>query len=164
MKKIIVIAVTALVAVVTNAATVNWQLAGVKDIDGNLIGATSGKYTAVATLFDSTGATELKSVTVTTSNAMSLMAGSFADTALSTSYMTQIVLTDASGNTLTSEKAAFTTSASATYTINFTNGTGFSTKTAKVDYAAGWVAAPEPTSGLLLLLGVAGLALKRKRA
>ena len=30
--------------------------------------------------------------------------------------------------------------------------------------ASGWVAAPEPTSGLLLLLGVAGLALKRKRA
>jgi len=28
----------------------------------------------------------------------------------------------------------------------------------------GWVAVPEPTSGLLLLLGVAGLALKRKRA
>ena len=27
-----------------------------------------------------------------------------------------------------------------------------------------WVAVPEPTSGLLLLLGVAGLALKRKRA
>ena len=32
--------------------------------------------------------------------------------------------------------------------------------------AAGWstVAAPEPTSGLLLLIGMAGLALKRKRA
>ena len=30
--------------------------------------------------------------------------------------------------------------------------------------AAGWTAAPEPTSGLLMLLGVAGLALKRKRA
>lgn len=28
----------------------------------------------------------------------------------------------------------------------------------------GWTAVPEPTSGLLLLLGVAGLALKRKRA
>jgi hypothetical protein len=27
-----------------------------------------------------------------------------------------------------------------------------------------WVAVPEPTSGLLMLLGVAGLALKRKRA
>ena len=29
---------------------------------------------------------------------------------------------------------------------------------------SGWTAVPEPTSGLLLLLGVAGLALKRKRA
>ena len=33
------------------------------------------------------------------------------------------------------------------------------------DGAAGWTSvAPEPTSGLLLLIGVAGLALKRKRA
>ena len=30
--------------------------------------------------------------------------------------------------------------------------------------AGTWSAVPEPTSGLLLLLGVAGLALKRKRA
>ena len=29
---------------------------------------------------------------------------------------------------------------------------------------AGWYAVPEPTSGLLLLIGVAGLSLKRKRA
>lgn len=29
---------------------------------------------------------------------------------------------------------------------------------------AGWYNVPEPTSGLLLLLGMAGLALKRKRA
>ena len=29
---------------------------------------------------------------------------------------------------------------------------------------SGWTVAPEPTSGLLLLLGMAGLALKRKRA
>ena len=30
--------------------------------------------------------------------------------------------------------------------------------------ASGWTAAPEPTSGLLLLIGVAGLALRRRRA
>jgi len=36
--------------------------------------------------------------------------------------------------------------------------------TAKYGGSWGWYAVPEPTSGLLLLLGVAGLALKRKRA
>ena len=36
--------------------------------------------------------------------------------------------------------------------------------TAEAASAQGWAAAPEPTSGLLLLIGVAGLALKRKRA
>ena len=36
---------------------------------------------------------------------------------------------------------------------------------AKAGYSqAGWYAVPEPTSGLLLLLGMAGLALRRKRA
>ncbi len=39
-----------------------------------------------------------------------------------------------------------------------------SQKTATQNNADAWTAAPEPTSGLLLLLGVAGLALKRKRA
>ena len=36
--------------------------------------------------------------------------------------------------------------------------------TASEAAAAGWTAAPEPTSGLLLLIGVAGLALRRRRA
>ena len=41
---------------------------------------------------------------------------------------------------------------------------GANALTASASAANGWAAVPEPTSGLLLLLGVAGLALKRKRA
>lgn len=39
-----------------------------------------------------------------------------------------------------------------------TNMSGFTSAT------GGWVAVPEPTSGLLMLLGMAGLALRRRRA
>ena len=38
------------------------------------------------------------------------------------------------------------------------------TDTIKASGTDGWVAAPEPTSGLLMLLGFAGLALRRRRA
>ena len=43
-------------------------------------------------------------------------------------------------------------------------GTVFLGEGASGTSIGGWSAVPEPTSGLLLLLGVAGLALKRKRA
>ena len=62
---------------------------------------------------------------------------------------------------LTQAKASTTTASIAmaskvTNSDKLISGEGFST--------SGWYAVPEPTSGLLLLLGVAGLALKRKRA
>ena len=96
---------------------------------------------------------------------MSTFSGVIDGTATGTSYLAQLVMSDASGNTITSEKAAFVTDSAAEYgPLNFSNGVGFTTETAKINYASGWTAAPEPTSGLLLLLGVAGLALKRKRA
>ena len=50
---------------------------------------------------------------------------------------------------------------SGTYTVSGL-GTTFSGATAS--NIGGWTAVPEPTSGLLMLLGLAGLALKRKRA
>lgn len=48
--------------------------------------------------------------------------------------------------------------ATATTTVAFAN------MASATQNASNWAAVPEPTSGLLVLLGVAGLALKRKRA
>lgn len=68
-------------------------------------------------------------------------------------------LADATSAYLTGETTKSTGGAGQAATLAFTANTG--TQTASNWYT---VAAPEPTSGLLLLLGVAGLALKRKRA
>ena len=45
-----------------------------------------------------------------------------------------------------------------------TTTVGFANMQSATQNASNWAAVHEPTSGLLLLLGMAGLALKRKRA
>ena len=69
-------------------------------------------------------------------------------------------VTDASKFFVTAAKALETYEGDNVYTLKFASQATNSKK------AENWnaVAAPEPTSGLLLLLGMAGLALKRKRA
>jgi len=166
MKKLAVVLVAITSAVVANAAAVSWSATNIKDINGTAIGskAVGDGWTAVCTIYAADGTTVVGSNTDTTA-AMSKFSGTIDGTATGTAYYAQLVITDAAGNTITSEKAAFTTDSSATYgDINFTTGNNFATATAKINYSSGWVAAPEPTSGLLLLMGLAGLALKRKHA
>ena len=78
-----------------------------------------------------------------------------ADDAAGNSYMFQSANKNATGADVGTATLAFDISSTTLKALDVT-GTG-----------AGWymtAAAPEPTSGRLLLLGVAGLALKRKRA
>ena len=164
MKKILIAMVATGAAVVAHAAAVSWSATSVKDINAASAKNVSG-WTVVCTIYAANQTTIIGSDTDTTSNAMSKFNGTIDGTANNTTYYAQLVMTDAAGNTIKSEMAQFVTDSSATYgEINFSTGQKFATTTAKIDYAGGWVAAPEPTSGLLLLLGVAGLALKRKRA
>lgn len=167
MKKLLTTIAIVAVATITHAASVSWSATSVKDINGasakNI--AEEAGWTVVCTIYAADGSTVVGSSTDKTSNAMSKFSGTIDGTSNNTDYFAQLVMTDGAGNTITSEKAAFTTDTSAVYgEINFSNGSMFATSGAKINYTSGWVAAPEPTSGLLLLMGLAGLALKRKHA
>lgn len=168
MKKMIIAACIVAFAAVSQAASVTWAATSVKDINNNAAKsiAEAAGWTAVCTIYASDGTTVIGSNTAKTSNAMSKFSGTVDGTANNTSYYAQLVITDGSGNKITSDKALFTTDSAASYgDINFTTGANFAEATAKIDYASGWKssAAPEPTSGMLLLLGMAGLALRRKQ-
>ena len=178
------------VGVAAQAATFNWSsgeftLAGA---DGSGWGATtsntgkkySGVYEAVVNFYaDATTADILTSASTQDTKKSGYMSGEADLTkpgaGASTTYYAQMVITElATGNSLTSDRVAFTWSgddlADPDLTFWGADATGFDTSAPNTHgYQAsdkGWVAAavPEPTSGLLLLLGVAGLALKRKRA
>lgn len=165
MKKVIMTMVFAAVAVCAHAASVKWSATSVKDINGNAAKNVTG-WSVVCTIYSDAGGTQIVGQsTATSSNAMSKFSGIIDGTATDKNYWTQLVITDDKGNTLSSDIVAFTTDSSAEYgELNFSTGAKFASSGAKIDYAGGWTAAPEPTSGILLLLGVAGLALKRKRA
>ena len=174
MKKLL-IALAAVVAVgAVQAASVSWKTTAVKIMngagDGVVSAGTATDYTATVVFWDANdnlldlGTSAAGAVDSTAS--MSQYFGTVADVFENNkSYYAQLTLASDKW-TITSEKAQFSIG-DQDATINFTNGSGFSDATAKISYTAGaggWAAVPEPTSGLLMLLGVAGLALRRKRA
>ena len=169
MKKIMVTMVAAMLGMAAYSASVSWSTTSAKDADGNSLGSSS-LYTATVLFWADNAGSKGDAISTTgtsdTTAAMSKYAGTTGDSfANNTTYWTQLILEKNDGSKIIkSDIASFTTDSAASYNLNFTSGSGFTSATAKIDYASGWTAAPEPTSGLLLLLGVAGLALKRKCA
>ena len=156
MKKIIAVVAFALTAMCAQAAATNWQLTV-----GQMYGK-DGKstFTGKLELFASGG--DLSSpVAIFTANPA---AATYSKTAIETEALTggetysfYLVLTDGDKalTSATKSSSALETGASL---LNFG-----SMRTATQN-TSNWQTVPEPTSGLLLLLGMAGLALKRKRA
>ena len=155
MKKIMVVLAVAICAVCANAATASWKLTA-----GNLKGASGGDYTGTFQLFASGADLASDLLVYQDSGKSSYSKITISDVAgftIGEEYDFYYVISDG-GKQLTSEIKKATAIAVGETAINWGNQ---ATYTGTAD---NWTAVPEPTSALLMVLGIAGLALKRKRA
>ena len=182
MKKLMTLAVCGMLAAATHAAAVGWSLAGATNYKGDayqffVIGQNGASSIATITaLLDAgsdTSAYAFGSGTInaTAGNALVSAANSGKTLDSGSTYSSFFVVFDSATPTagttkyaVVSEAAGLTQSPSATAAqMTFVAGN----QATFLNNASNWKsygAVPEPTSGLLVLLGMAGLALKRKRA
>jgi hypothetical protein len=175
MKKLIVMmAAVAMAACAHAAVAVTWQTGtGVKDVDGNAFTTATTGYTAsilysTASDMSSTFAAggTLSSTSYKTKGSAGFAGMTGANFGAGT-YYTQITITeDATGKTWKSDIGSFTIAdgQTANPTVNFTSGLniGGSSLISSTTYTGG-SGTPEPTSGLLLLVGAGILGLRRKQ-
>ena len=191
MKKLI-IALGVMAAACAEAATVNWSVMGLQDKTGAALNGgyayvftTKGDYaTTVAalttTLAAATDATTFKAALgeFTSMTALSGDVNAGAQSSGELSISASGLKPNTSGTKLFALIIDTATITDSTYW--YVTETSNSAKTGASDSAIGtaafsisdtgshtasnWAAVPEPTSGLLMLLGMAGLALRRRRA
>ena len=154
MKKIIIMLAVVVAAVAANAASFKWSAGNV--YSSNL----TDKFSGTATLYANGVEGALSTATVANGVIAATIFTSEAFTA-GQNYDFYFVL-DSGDATFTSATKTVLAQADATANIAFGN------MTSQTQNAANWASVPsgdvpEPTSGLLLLLGVAGLALRRKQ-
>lgn len=157
MKKILILAAMIVAGVTANAASFKWSAANIYASNG------TDKYTGDVALYaylSTADASTAVLVSTVVSSAGVVAATTFEDSTNFTAgnnYNFFFVIED-NGRTFTStEKTGVAAQPTGTSSVLFGN------MAAATQDASNWAAAPEPTSGLLMLLGVAGLALCRRR-
>ena len=189
MKKIMIAIGAVALAVGVQAATVNWSSGAflTPGNDGNgWSSSTAGKkstdYAMEIFFYTDSACENLMTATDTTAtktgNDRALAGAAEVDgLAANTTYYTKAIITRASdGATLTSQILSFAYDGSmenpgfdfmsdeGTALASLSSVNGSYSSTYGFWQASGWEPVPEPTSGLLMLLGVASLALRRRRA
>lgn len=182
MKKLMIMLAAVTAAVVTQAASVNWSVAGRTFAPSGDDPATNGRaknylvYVFEASTYDAVIAK------LASGDVAGAIAGAVDSGRTTAAGATSGSITGITGNTYEMFLVAFDTYSAADAGIDTAKNYLVSEKisgatfgetdmASSIDYtasnfgSASWtaVSAPEPTSGLLLLLGMAGLALKRKR-
>ena len=152
MKKLLVLAAVIVAGIAANAASFKWSA-------GNLYASNgTDKFTGDVTLYAVISGTDTAVSTVTASATGAISATTFSNDALvaGTYYDFFLSYTDGDKMFVSDSKNV---QAQATSTANIT----FGNMTTATQNASNWQSVPEPTSGLLILLGMAGLALRRSR-
>ena len=194
MKKLMTACVAVAMAAVAQAASINWTIANVyspsdsaakvdtgmasawlfvtantTDVTAGIPVTTLAAVQAVLASGDLTGLASLAAAHGTNASAGSFGGATGLDGFSSGSLTAFAVVVDSTD--LASAQHYFLASGGAEKTATFTSATGakmlaFGIQATITQAEGGWTATavPEPTSGLLLLLGMAGLALKRKIA
>lgn len=190
MKKLMIICVAVAMAAVARAASINWTITNVYSpadstvkvaansmsawlfVTANSTDVTAGipvtTLSAVQAVLSSGDLTGLSSLAAThaSNTADGMIGGATGLTGFSSGSLTAFAVVVDSTD-LASAKNYYLVSGGSEQSTSFTSATGVKTlawgnQTSYTQGAGKWTATPEPTSGLLLLLGMAGLALKRK--
>ena len=149
MRKLVVLFLISIVTVVTQAASFKWSTSNVMGSDGST--AYSGSAIIHVYLKSDTTMTDVYSVEGTmTAGAISLVfeSDSFV---VGQTYSFYYTMTDADGNVFTSTTKSMKANATTTPNISFMSAGAWQTSV------------PEPTSGILFLIGSTMLALRRKQ-
>ncbi len=174
MRKLIIAAATACTAVVIQASTVNWGITTAGSLDATKF-ASGTAYLISADQLARPSLTAETAATWYSANKDKLASSAFRSAAVSAGaiYESEVIETPAGrknywliiDNNATVDSEHYFAVSTTQKAINIQSGTMNQTAAwGAASQMATYAAVPEPTSGLMLLLGIAGLALKRKRA
>ncbi len=178
MKKLIIAVAAVAMSIVANAAALNWSTSGfINDGEADsdwitggqayLVMVTDAANFAVGNDLSVTGGSIVDNAAIDGGSVFGVWNGTESLADGQTYNFAVIMTTDGTGSDVpTSGTFGVDDNGGALYSVawNASTGGGFDPGAEFPGFAMNTSVAPEPTSGLLILLGVAGLALKRKRA